>query len=101
MFRNSSRRATLTADVLLALLTCMLGDQSPSESSHVTAIAKIQSLYQSATLDVLNHVFPGPKMTQAQADTEFLAKYAKLSFLGATRTNTEGAAAAAAVPDGV
>jgi hypothetical protein len=90
MFRDSSRRATLMADVLSALHTNMSADSSDA-TSNANACAKIQSMYKTANLDVLKYVFPqGPKMTQAQAETEFLGKYAKLTFLGGGDASTEG-----------
>lgn len=81
MFRDSSRRGTLVADVLLALHANM--SASGGDASDENTCAKIHTMYKTANLDVLKYVFPqGPKMTQAQAEAEFLTKYAKLTFFG-------------------
>ena len=78
MFRESPRRAALLADVLQALLGLM------SEAA-ADGLEKLQALYQAAQLGVLKFVLPqGPRTTQEQAEAEFLAKYAQLTFLRGT-----------------
>ena len=78
LFVGSFRRAAFLADILMHLL----GHISGQGNSSNTAVEELVKKLKAAQLDVLSFVQPqGPKETPAQAVSEFLGKYNKLSFL--------------------
>lgn len=70
MWHMSFRRAAFMGDLLTALV-----------AKEGSTVDELTSQLQAAKLNVLELVSPGPKQSDAEARAEYLAKYAKLSFL--------------------